>query len=317
MLFRFLRGSGLAGLAGIHPVTSEGFIRPFIDVTRAEVVGYLSSHQIAWREDSSNRESRFARNRIRHELLPQLAREWNPKIGESLAHLADLAYEEERWWAATLDPGQSDLSVEKLASSPRAVARRHVRRAIAKAKGDLRGVEFEHVERIIELAGRPTGDGRLRLPGVVVTRSFEWLHFARPGGAPTPEPVCVVVPGTYTAPDGVGRIRFEVQPTVASGCVNLKLELAARLKLRAWRPGDHYRPVGKSRDQKIREMFQSARIPSWQRQSWPIVEFEGKILWARGFGAAAEFAVDCGTGYEESPVLQIWDSGSVQGNGAL
>jgi len=64
-------------------------------------------------------------------------------------------------------------------------------------------------------------------------------------------------------------------------------------------------------------MFQSARVPSWQRRSWPIVELEGKILWARGFGAAAEFAADCGTGHEESQVLQIWDSGSVSGNGAL
>ncbi len=276
----------------------------------------MNSRKIAWCEDSSNRERRFARNRIRHELLPQLARDWNPRIGEALAHLADLAYEEERWWATTLDPAQSDLSVEKLVSAPRAVARRNLRRAIAKAKGDLRGLEFEHVERIIELAARPTGDGRLRLPGVEVTRSFDLLHFAKPGAAQVPEPVCVIVPGTYTAPDGFGRIRFEVQPTGAPGCVNLRLELAAPMKLRAWRPGDHYRPVGKSRDQKIREMFQSARVPSWQRRSWPIVEVEGKILWARRFGAAAEFAADCGTGNEESPVLRIWDSGSLAGDDA-
>jgi len=317
VLFRFLRGSGLAGLAGIHPVTSDGFIRPFLAVTRAEVCDYLHSRKIVWREDSSNRETRFARNRIRHELLPLLAREWNPKIGDSLAHLADLAYEEERWWAATLDQAGSEISAEKLASAPRAMARRSVRRAIAKAKGDLRGVEFEHVERIIELAAKPTGAGRIRLPGMLITRSFDWLHFAKPGVEPMTEPVCLIIPGTYADPGGLGSIRFEVQPTVASGCANLRLELAARMKLRAWRPGDHYRPVGKSRDQKIREMFQSARVPSWQRRSWPIVELEGKILWARGFGAAAEFAADCGTGHEESQVLQIWDSGSVSGNGAL
>ena len=70
MLFRVLRGSGLAGLAGIHPVTGDGFIRPLIGVTRGEVEEFLRARGIAWREDASNRDRRFARNRIRHELLP-------------------------------------------------------------------------------------------------------------------------------------------------------------------------------------------------------------------------------------------------------
>jgi tRNA(Ile)-lysidine synthase len=305
VLFRLLRGSGLAGLAGIHPVTTGGFIRPFIEVTRIEIEAYLSAHDVAWREDSSNREMRFARNRIRHELLPQLARDWNPRIGKALAHLADLAYEEEQWWDSALDPAGAEVNVEKLTAVPRAMARRTVRRAIAAAKGSLRGVEFEHVERILDLAASPSGDGRVQVPGLEVTRSFDWLQFARLDDAAAAEPVCVVVPGTYDAPDGTSRIRFEVESTGASGCANLKSELAARMKLRAWRPGDHYRPVGKSRDQNIREMFQTARIPSWRRQSWPIVEREGKILWARGFGAAA----DSGAGNQESPVLRIWDGG--------
>ena len=85
---------------------------------------------------------RFARNRIRHELLPQLARDWNPRIGQALARLADLAYEEERWWDQALDPAGSELNVKKLTVAPRAMARRQARRAIAAAKGDLRGIEF-------------------------------------------------------------------------------------------------------------------------------------------------------------------------------
>ena len=102
VLFRMLRGSGLAGLAGILPVTAEGLIRPLLGVTRGEVETFLRERGIPWREDASNREPRFARNRIRHELLPQLKQDWNPRLTESLAHLADLAYEEERWWAAEI-----------------------------------------------------------------------------------------------------------------------------------------------------------------------------------------------------------------------
>src|SRR5436305_6953667 len=98
VLFRLLRGSGTAGLAGIRPVTSGGIVRPLLDVNRAEVETYLRDRGIGWREDSTNASRRFARNRIRHELLPQLCRDWNPEIAESLARTADWALAEESYW---------------------------------------------------------------------------------------------------------------------------------------------------------------------------------------------------------------------------
>ena len=98
VLFRVMRGSGLAGLAGILPMTREGLVRPLLDVSRAEIETFLRDRGIEWREDASNRDESFARNRIRHSLLPELAREWNPEIGTALARLADTAHEEERWW---------------------------------------------------------------------------------------------------------------------------------------------------------------------------------------------------------------------------
>ena len=79
VLFRFLSGSGLAGLSGIAPI-ANGIIRPLIEITRAEIEQFLRSRKIQWREDSTNQDLSFARNRIRHELLPQLARDWNPNI---------------------------------------------------------------------------------------------------------------------------------------------------------------------------------------------------------------------------------------------
>ena len=98
VLFRFLRGAGTAGLAGIRPVTGDGIVRPLLDVTRAETEAFLRARGIAWREDSTNASARFARNRIRHSLLPQLAREWNPALEETLAKTADWALAEEAYW---------------------------------------------------------------------------------------------------------------------------------------------------------------------------------------------------------------------------
>jgi tRNA(Ile)-lysidine synthase len=62
------------------------------------------------------------------------------------------------------------------------------------------------------------------------------------------------------------------------------------LELRNWRPGDQYRPAGQSKDQKVKFLFQEARIPLWERRNWPIITYNGTIVWTRRFGAAAEFA---------------------------
>ena len=333
VLFRLLRGSGLAGLAGIYPRTPEGFIRPLIDVTRAQVEAFLRSRGIPWREDSTNREPRFARNRVRHHLLPQLAREWNPQIAAALAHLADLAQEEEQWWKGELDRLTPDLFANTLpnngveiraaalAALPRAPARRIVRRAISMAKGDLRQIEYEHVERIVEMASAPAktqgGSRRLSLPGLEAIRSFDWIRLAPPGPRPSISPVPVVIPGTYLAPDRVTEIRVELaqqsqQQRCPPGCANLRVELSwgqipGPIELRGWRPGDHYRPAGQSRDQKVRDLFQKRRIPSWRRPFWPILTSRDKILWVREFGAAEEFAADDFTG----PVLRIVEADHV------
>ncbi len=321
VLFRMLRGSGLRGLAGIYPVTDGGYIRPLIDVTRAEVVEFLHGRSIPWREDSSNVDSRFARNRIRASLMPQLARDWNPRIGESLAQLASLAHDEERWWRSYIDDlsagilvargGGIELRAPALAGVPPAVARRLIRRAIAQVKGDLRGVEFSHVERVVELAAQRQGDGRLRLHGLDIRRSFDWIRvaLAAPRAAPTLTPLAV--PGIYPIPGGAClHLEIAAQSSTSKKGATLKAaELSLRrlpqaLELRGWKPGDHYRPQGQDRDQKIKEMFQVERVPSWLRASWPIVSSGDTILWARTFGAAAEFAAN----REPGLVLRVWEA---------
>lgn len=285
VLFRFLRGSGLAGLSGIAP-TSNGIIRPLLDITRAEVEQYLRARNIPWREDSSNADRTFARNRIRHELLPQLTRDWNPNITDALANLADLAYEEEQYWKSSID--QVELirngdAVELPASLLRTPAqgRRLIRRAIALVKGDLRQIDFHHIEAVRNLRRR------VQLPGLTVTRSFDWIRFAAADDPAPPAPLPITPPGKFPSPDGLTEICVDI--THANACDTLSMEacqICSPLELRGWRPGDRYRPQGHSRDHKIQEMFQKARVPCWRRASWPILTCEEKILWARQFGVA-------------------------------
>jgi tRNA(Ile)-lysidine synthase len=73
--------------------------------------------------------------------------------------------------------------------------------------------------------------------------------------------------------------------------------------LRVWQPGDSYRPVGHSKARKLKELFQEARIPSWERESWPILEGEGQVLWSRRFGPSEAFVAGEGS----KAVLEIID----------
>lgn len=304
VLFRMLRGSGLAGLAGILPVTAEGLVRPLLGVTRSEVDAYLRQRGIPWREDASNREAKFARNRIRHELLPRLKQDWNPRLDEALARMADLAYEEERWWAAevarhakqllVISPGAVEVLASELTTLPRALARRLIRQAIRQAKGSLRGVEFSHIEDVLEL---PEAGGKAELPGIHAIRSFDWVRLEVPGSTPRLGDGEVPVPGKRLAPDGNSMICLDVirQRQDPKACVTLKSDLyfrtiPERLFLRGWKPGDRYRPVGHAGDWKLKELFQRMRIPSWRRPFWPILCMGDKILWARDFGPAAEYS---------------------------
>ena len=269
MLFRFLRGSGTAGLAGIRPVTAEGMVRPLIEVDRREVESFLRERGIAWREDSSNRSLEFARNRIRHELLPQLAREWNPALAETLAHTADWALAEEAYWEAEIDRlaagrlterhGAVLLRAGDLAGLPLAAARRLVRRAMERAKGDLRGVDFDHVGAVLELAAAAEGHGQVQAPGLEIVRSFEWLRLAPPGESGMTYEVPAPVPGVVRIPGSDVAIALElIEKPETSGPVNTYMPANTYImvawvvwtgpvcpvpcELRNWRPGDRYQP---------------------------------------------------------------------------
>ncbi len=330
VLFRFLRGSGTAGLAGIRPVTDDGIVRPLLEVDRAEVERYLRERGIAWRNDSTNASTVFARNRIRHELLPQLTRDWNPALPETLAHTADWAQAEEQYWESelarlapahlTFEPPAVLIQTDPLADLPLAVARRLIRRAVETAKGDLRGIGFEHLAAVLELAASAEGHGRLQIPGLDVFRSFNWLRIAPPAldnldnrnyRLPLPVPGAVRLPGQRVV---VHTELFEntnvteTSAEVYNGCVGWLdwNRLSGSLEVRNWRPGDRYQPAGHSGVENIKVLFHEARVPLWERRHWPVVTMGDAILWARRFGPAVEFAARLGSG----PVLGIRETGA-------
>ena len=306
VLFRLLRGSGSAGLAGIRPFTESQVIRPLILTTRSEGQDYLRERGIAWRQDSTNSDLRFDRNRIRHQLIPSLESAWNPKIEEILAQTADWAFEEERYWQTQVQDlissdwvrsveGALVLDADKLTALPVAVARRLIREAVRQVKHDLLGVGFGHIEAIRELAGARTGSGRRQIAGIQVFRSYNWLRFAKSLLPASDWQIPVAVPGCYTLPLENRAIRLERirNNGVYNGSLNaLDGERACGpLVLRNWRAGDRYRRMGHAGTEKVKRLFQEHRVPSWERRNWPILSAGDAVVWASGFGPADEFSV--------------------------
>ena len=315
VLFRLLRGAAGPGLSAVRPLRNGAIVRPMLDVSRDEVEAYLTAQGISWREDSSNNDMAFARNRLRRELLPQLKREWNPQIERTLAKTADWHFAEQLFWEARTDelvaacasrePRGLLLQVEAVRKLHPAEQRRLLRRALAESSSRADAVGFDHVEAVRAAVHADAGSVRIDLPGLRVERSFDRILLRQPGACAASFDVPLRVPGRTEAP-GTAAIRIETRfigPSADKKRYNATDwafldwdRMPKPLRLRNRRPGDRYRPAGRTAAKKLKRLFQENRIHSWRREGWPVIAASADggrnevIVWTRAFGPAAEFA---------------------------
>ena len=199
VLAHILRGTGLAGLGGIHPVANH-IVRPLIEVRRSELRAYLRRKKQSWREDATNRDTARMRARIRQKLLPLLERQFQPLVVEHLATLAELAREDEAFLAAVARDrarrivekreGTARVLVKDLITIPlakdfriegageterkggenRALSKRVIRQIAGEVKPWAGQLNAEHVESVLELAERGENGKAVMLPGGVEVR---------------------------------------------------------------------------------------------------------------------------------------------------
>ncbi|HEY6944605.1 MAG TPA: tRNA lysidine(34) synthetase TilS, partial [Candidatus Acidoferrum sp.] len=196
VLAHILRGTGLAGLGGIHPDAGPVF-RPLLTIRRAELRDYLRRKKQSWREDATNRDTKRLRARIRKKLLPLLERQFQPAIVEHLATLANLAREDEaelqshaelrvtaaaqktedglRIPAREIAPPQTASrnhpeKVEErdsIAIDSTGVQKRMVRHIVAQVRTREGQLGANHVDAVLELARSGRNGSSLSLPGGV------------------------------------------------------------------------------------------------------------------------------------------------------
>jgi tRNA(Ile)-lysidine synthase len=322
VLSRFLRGAGTAGLSGIRPKTANHVIRPLLNLRREEIRASLRQRGIPWREDASNQNTAFLRNRIRHEILP-LLETLNPSLTGVLASSAEWAQGEEEYWQAEIAAIESSCVIPKsdallirtgdVTALPPAVQRRLIRRMIERVRGNLRSIDFRHGEAIRELTAQTEGSGRLQLPDLDIYRSFDWLRIAPVGFDSRLErnfEVPLAIPGLIDLPERGIHVEVELSDP-ESVCFNERVynegvhaldkeKCAGTLVLRNWQPGDRH-GLQENGAPKIKTLFQEHRIPLWERRNWPVIARDQEILWTRRFGASGEFAA----GPESKQILLV------------
>lgn len=303
-LINLLRGSGSEGLVSMVPVSGK-IIRPLIETSREDIEAYLKERNQAWRTDSTNFDLGFARNRLRHVVIPDLASEFNPNLVETLTRTVEILEGEDAWMRALAEEWLSKngtkveedfvIRVEALESAPAALVRRVLRSGLRKAGSELRDVSFNHIEGIRALL-EPGKSGKfVEIPGgMQVAREFNRLVFRQALSAVQEYEYQLQIPGHVHIPE-LGKVfRAEIVESEASKtrgqCVFVDAEsIGPYVRIRNWKPGDYYRPVGLPAG-KLKKLFQRARIPRSHRTSWPVVVADSTIIWVASFPVSREFA---------------------------
>ena len=328
VLMFLLRGSGPLGLSGMPPVRDSKIIRPLIDIKRSKILEYLALKNLQYVSDSSNTDFNFLRNKIRHELIPQLARNYNPNIVNTLNRLASVARSEESWIDTIVDPlyhralmkentASVRLSQESLEYIPLAARRRVIRKAIKRVKGNLRRIAFSHIDAAVRLALKGPHAGSIDLPdrvqvqrdhqALVIIKQSKPLRLPGSGKAPYDQAAYsyeIKSPGSVFIQEAGVHLRLtEVDTEAFAHCRGTGQGIAFfdinkvkfPLLVRNFQPGDRFSPLGMTGTQKLKKFFNSSKIPRAQRAICPLLVSDGRIIWVAGHRLDNSVKVDADT----------------------
>jgi tRNA(Ile)-lysidine synthase len=330
VLLHLLRGSGLAGLRGMRP---EGdlpewgapyrVVRPFLTLWRTQIEAYSAEQGLRPVQDPSNQDPHFARNRIRHELLPLLHANYNAQAAAHLVQTAALLaadYEVvqaavDKAWHTLAETGAGVVAMPLAGwlAQPLAVRRELLRRAVATLAGTTQDLSFAILEEARLLLEQQTANKQAKLPRnicaelqyngghrqVLVWRGeaavlAQWLARGAPQLA-TLHPHPLAVPGEVALANG-WRLTAELlvsQPSLPSDDpwqVVIPLRAGAQLWVRPRQAGERMHPLGGAGTAKLKKLMNAAHIPSPLRDFWPLVADEQGVLWLVGHWRAQRTA---------------------------
>jgi tRNA(Ile)-lysidine synthase len=311
ILMHLIRGSGTRGLRGLLPISrwhsagaSLTVIRPLLEMSRQETAAYCQQHKLDPRTDTSNLSLAPLRNRVRHQLLPQLL-SYNPKVIEALLRTArtaadDLALidgEVARLWdkVARKEGASVVFNKKGFIDLPSALKRHLLRASIEALLGNLKDIEASHIEDVMDALEKPAGK-KIGLPDDLnFTIEYDRYVLTSDAAVLSPYPVLgneaeLNIPGKTSFP-GWDIEAAIITPSEAkdegektgdfTACFDFD-KTGNKIIMRRRRPGDRFQPLGMSQPKKLNEFMIDARIPQAWRQRIPIVASPEQIIWVVG-----------------------------------
>ena len=275
VLMRLIRGTGLKGLGAISPVRGN-LIRPMLTVTRQDVLAFLEEYHLPHREDSSNQGDDFLRNRIRHHLMPLLARE-NPQIGQNLSAMA-LRLRQDEEELSNLAMVEYPVDVEALREMPPARRSRVLERFLKDC--GVKEPEAEHIAKAEALVFSQRPSARADFPGgVTLCRNYGVLQVQPPEGEL--DCISVACPGVTELP-GYTLICEKAAITVNEKNA-FTVAVEGNVILRSRQPGDAIRLSGGTKS--LKKLFIDRKVPVHLREMIPVLADERGLLGVCGVGA--------------------------------
>jgi len=316
VMMRIIRGTGIKGLSAIPPRRGK-IIRPLIDLTREQIVSYAAQHGIEYVEDSSNSETKYMRNRLRHELMPVL-RSYNPEISRELTLLSSMARDLEDFIAHEAGKAfdslvlagarQSDalcLDIAAFNSLPSPIRGKVVFLALEKVSGSKGGFYSPHIAGIDELISAGKSGSSINLPKHVrLFIEYGKAVFTKETGTEL-RPFCyeLNMSGETKIPEADAALSAAMVDFHAgmlehdrSKSVYLDMDkISSTLRVRNFRAGDRVKLQGMTGRKKLKDFFIDEKIPRRTRKNIPLLVSGDEIQWIAGFRDGGSLLADGAT----------------------
>ena len=306
VLMNLLRGAALTGLRGILPVRDGKFIRPLLELSRSEIEKFVAEQGLQPRDDSTNQDRNYLRNRIRLDLLPYIKCDYNRNIQNTLVQNAELLREESKFLedaayqafnACLAEPPTHDaviLDRLKFLRQHPALRRRILRLAVCQIQGDMKELAFNHSESMLQLSESESPNRQLNLPNnLEFLRAYNQLIIQRTAKEIGAFEYPVAIPGDNHFPAlnaTMAASIIEMSSDKTSQKPNGKFQavfdadaIQMPLKIRSRIAGDRFQPFGMEGTKKVKDFLIDEKVPHRLRQSIPILVTGEKVMWVVGY----------------------------------
>jgi tRNA(Ile)-lysidine synthase len=317
VIMKFLRGSGLEGLRGILPVRDRMYVRPLIEVSREEILAFLREEDAQYMTDSSNVEDIYVRNRIRNSLIPGLKEQYNPRLIENIARMADLIRLENDFIEQYVDDAMLTLNITYEGSKigitipdfkllHPVLRLRIIKRLLQNRTSSKMKISYVHIKAVIDLIEGSRSNGLLNLPlGITVRREYDNLTILKDKDSSLlNDPhdnikktrkddkwdvddynYDIFIPGKVQIKEAGLAIDFsctgiEHVDFNAENTVFMDYDsLKFPLIIRNMRAGDRMEPLGLGGTKKVKSIFIDKKIPRGNRGKIPLLVDQNSVLW--------------------------------------